>query len=289
MTMSHPITHFVERDGVRIHYLHHPGPAPEMVLIHGLTANAHCFDGLIAAGLGSVRGVLALDQRGRGLSDQPASGYSPAEHAADVIALLDHHGIDKTVICGHSYGGLVALEIANAYPERVAKLVVIDIGGTSVQNPDVFALIKPSLDRLGKVFPSWDEYVALMKAVPYFEGAWGPALEAYFRADVAAQTDGSVRVRTPPEVIQQVVAEAQAVDWQQRLAGAAQPSILIHADGPYGVPGTAPVVLEAQARDAVDALPQGRYVHVPGNHMSMLYGANAGRVVEVIREFVTDA
>ena len=42
---------YVETNGIRLHYLEHSGPGPTLVLAPGLTANAHSFDGLIAAGL----------------------------------------------------------------------------------------------------------------------------------------------------------------------------------------------------------------------------------------------
>lgn len=70
---------FVRLNDFQLHYLDHPGDDPPLVLMPGLTANAHSFDGLIKAGLSSAMRVLALDLRGRGLSDKPDSGYSLAE------------------------------------------------------------------------------------------------------------------------------------------------------------------------------------------------------------------
>ena len=149
------MSHFIERNGVRLHYLQYDGPAPPMVLLHGISANAHYFDNLIRAGLPEIRGALAMDLRGRGLSDKPPTGYSMAEHAADVIALLDHHGIERTVICGHSYGGLLTVYLASEYPDRVTRPIVLDISGPSILNPKLYELLKPSFDRLGRCIPRW--------------------------------------------------------------------------------------------------------------------------------------
>ena len=80
---------FVQINDIQLHYLDHPGGDPPLVLMPGLAANAHSFDGLIKAGLSPTLRVLALDLRGRGLSDKPDSGYSMADHAADVLGLLD--------------------------------------------------------------------------------------------------------------------------------------------------------------------------------------------------------
>ena len=207
-------SHFIERAGVRIHYLEHDGPAPPMVLVHGLTANAHYFDSLVHAGLPDVRGALAVDLRGRGLSDKPATGYSVPETAADVIALMDHHGIERTVVCGHSYGGLLGIYLASEYPERVSKLIVIDIAGPSIRSAAVAELLKPSLERLGKVFPSLETYLASRRELPSMDGYWDAHIESFYRADVEHLPDGTVRVCIPPSAIEQVIIEGQQIDWQ---------------------------------------------------------------------------
>ena len=80
---------FIRTNGIQLHYLEHPGDGPSTVLLPGLTANAHAFDGLVQAGLSPRFHTLALDLRGRGLSDAPEYGYTMADHAADVLGLLD--------------------------------------------------------------------------------------------------------------------------------------------------------------------------------------------------------
>jgi len=94
--------------GLATHYLDYPGPEPAIVLLHGLSANANEFCGLVDAGLGKSHRVIAPDLRGRGKSGKPDSGYSMGQHAADVIALLDHLGLDRVVMGGHSFGALLA-------------------------------------------------------------------------------------------------------------------------------------------------------------------------------------
>ncbi len=61
---------FASTNNIRIHYLDYAGSNPPMVLMPGLTDNAHSFGGLIHAGLNKGRRVLTLDLRGRGLSDK---------------------------------------------------------------------------------------------------------------------------------------------------------------------------------------------------------------------------
>lgn len=280
------VDRFAQVNDIKLHYLDHSGGEPALILLPGLTANAHSFDGLIQAGLSPRFRVLALDLRGRGLSDKPTAGYSMAYHAADVIALMDHLDIEQAIICGHSFGGLLTMYLAAHYPERIRKVVVIDAAG-GVVNPQTRELIKPSLDRLGKVVPSWEVYLNLMKQSPAFDGWWDPAIESYFRADVEINDDGTVQARSRPENIAAAIDHAGTENWEAHISKINRPAILLHAPGPYGPAGTPPIVLLEQARATVEAMADCRYIEVPGNHMTMLFGKGARVIVESITEFVT--
>src|SRR6266511_1828943 len=117
---------FAEFSAMRTHYLDFPGGDPPVVLLHGLSANAHEFCGLIAAGLSPRFRVIAPDLRGRGQTDKPERGYSIGQHAEDVIALLDFLRLDRVVIGGHSFGGLLAIFMGATYPDRISSIVIID-------------------------------------------------------------------------------------------------------------------------------------------------------------------
>ena len=275
---------WVRVNNIRLHYLDHLGGPPSVVLLPGLTANAHAFDGLIQAGLSPALRVCALDLRGRGLSDKPDSGYSMAHHAADVLGVLDALECPQVVLGGHSFGGLLTLYMAAQYPERVSKAVVIDAAGAV--HPHVRELIQPSVDRLGKVLPSWEAYLEAMKQMPFLQGWWDPTIESYYRADVDIRADGTVKPRAHPTAIREAVEQALAEDWAHHLAAVTQPLLLLNALGPFGPPGAPPIVSRAQALATVQAVTAGRYVEVPGNHRTMLYGAGAQQIVEAMIAFV---
>jgi pimeloyl-ACP methyl ester carboxylesterase len=74
--------------------------------------------------------VCRIDQRGHGRSDAPAGPYSRADLAADVVGALDSEGVDRSILVGHSMGGIVAMATALLHPARVAGLVLI---GTTSQ------------------------------------------------------------------------------------------------------------------------------------------------------------
>jgi len=108
------------------------GPDP-VVCLHGITAQHRVFNAA-ARYLGPSRGLVGVDLRGRGDSDKPESGYGLEAHASDVIRVLDHLGLDRTILVGHSMGAFVALEAALESPGRVRALVLLDGGWPRVES-----------------------------------------------------------------------------------------------------------------------------------------------------------
>lgn len=101
---------------------------PPVLLIHGLASAAAIWDLVAPLVAEQGRQVYALDQRGHGESDKPATGYDFATIVADDHALLDALALPQAVVVGHSWGGAVALNLAATYPDRVAALVLVDGG-----------------------------------------------------------------------------------------------------------------------------------------------------------------
>jgi pimeloyl-ACP methyl ester carboxylesterase len=274
---------YVHTNGIRLHCLDEGAIGPTLVLLPGLTANAHSFDGLIAAGLADHIRVLALDLRGRGESDQPNT-YTLADHAADVLGLLNALELEPIVLGGHSFGGLLTYSLAATHPGRVSRCVVID--APAAIHPTVFDQIKPSLDRLDATMPSWEQYLNFVKRMPYFDDWWDPAIEGYFRADIRENPDGTVRARSRPEHIRAVIDGFKDVNWLDVVRRIAQPVLFLRAPGAYGPPGSPPIVSAEQGRLTVDNLRNGRLVDIPGNHMTMLFGVGAPIAVAEITRFV---
>lgn len=69
--------------------------------------------------------AFAVSQRGHGDSDRPSGGYTPADYAADAVALLDALGVERAVLVGHSSSTFTARLVAADHPERVAGLVLV--------------------------------------------------------------------------------------------------------------------------------------------------------------------
>ena len=278
---------YVDTNGIRLHYLERSGDGPTLVLAPGLTANAHFFDTLLVH-LAPRLHVLAFDLRGRGRSAKPDEGYTMTDHAADIAGALDALGLDRVVMGGHSFGGLLTYYLAAHHPERVVRAVALD--APAEVDPGILDQIKPTLDRLEVTFPSWDEYLARIKAMPFYDHwEWDPALEDYYRADVEDLPDGTLRARSRPGHIRQAIEGVLAVDWPAVVARIQQPTLFIRATGPFGPSGSPPIVSDDQAARSLGLLPDARLREFGGNHITFLFGANAPAVADEIVTFVMEA
>ncbi len=116
----------VEIGGLKFHYTDWGGDGPPLVMLHGLTGHARTWDHTAAA-LSERYRVLALDQRGHGDSDW-APQYGLAPMAQDVLGFLDALELAEVTLIGLSMGGLVSFVFAAAHPDRVTRMVIMDIG-----------------------------------------------------------------------------------------------------------------------------------------------------------------
>ncbi len=99
------------------------GKGPALLLITGFGSNLSSWAFQVRA-FGRHFRVIRFDNRGIGKSDKPQGPYSIQAMAEDAIGLLDHLGIEKAHIVGHSMGGAIAQEVAINHPERVSRLVL---------------------------------------------------------------------------------------------------------------------------------------------------------------------
>ncbi len=112
-------------NGTQLHYQTF-GQGPNIVMIHGITGNLAIWHLEIVPALMSAYRITTYDLRGHGYSDVPPSGYTTADHAADLHHLLDYLGIQRAHVIGHSFGADIALHFTILFPERVDRLVLVE-------------------------------------------------------------------------------------------------------------------------------------------------------------------
>lgn len=198
--MTQPIMKKTKGDGIQIQLADWEGKGKTVLGVHGITSNCRGFD-IIAKQISPENRVLSIDLRGRGLSDKPDTGYSISQHCKDMASVLDDQGIDRAIVMGHSLGAYISMNFAVEYAGRVEKLILFDGGGdlSIEQWVKVGEGIQPSVDRLGKVFPSMDAYKDLMKKAPFLN-PWTEIMDTFYEYEVET-VEGGVRSRVKPEHI----------------------------------------------------------------------------------------
>ncbi|MBN1527821.1 MAG: alpha/beta hydrolase [Thermoleophilaceae bacterium] len=111
--------------GIRLHVAE-AGDGPPLLLLHGWPQHWWCWRRVIPR-LAEQYRVIAPDLRGWGWSDAPAGDYAKRTFAEDMIGLLDHEEISRASVIGHDWGGYTAFLMALERPERIERLVALDI------------------------------------------------------------------------------------------------------------------------------------------------------------------
>ncbi|MGP1275169.1 MAG: alpha/beta fold hydrolase [Caulobacterales bacterium] len=162
---------FKAADGIRTAYRFYPasggsGSLP-VICLHGLTRNSRDFEGLAPSIAAGGRNVIAVDVRGRGLSDRGSAPdrYNPQVYVEDMLGLLDQEGIAKIIAIGTSMGGLMTMITAALRPGLLAGAVLNDIG--------------PELDPAG-----------LTRIAGYVGGAKGPMADWHEAAAAVRAVNG---------------------------------------------------------------------------------------------------
>lgn len=196
MNVSPGVTHRPSRrvqirDGLSLRVIDHPAtgtpkiraadgangasPPPTIVMLHGLSSNAHMWNGVgDALAAHGYRGI-AVDQRGHGLSDKPDGPYDMAAVTDDLAALLAAESIDRPVLVGQSWGANVVMEFAARFPGCAAGVVPVDGGFIDLAN----------------TFPNWADCERVM-APPRLAGTPASKLRGWMRSSHPDWSEASI-------------------------------------------------------------------------------------------------
>jgi len=135
--------------GGAVHYTRAGRPGkPAVVLVHGFSDNGLCWSP-VARALEDDYDLILPDLRGHGLSAR-ADAAPEVDMAADVAALIEHLGLDRPVLVGHSMGAMVSYQVAVRFPERVRALALEDPPWWLADSPQ-----RPPADPTQNPFTSW--------------------------------------------------------------------------------------------------------------------------------------
>jgi esterase len=254
---SQPHSTFLTVNGLRLHILDwgHAG-APPVVCVHGYTSSAEAFNAP-ARHFQDRFHFITPDVRGHGESAwSPTGAYQYSDQVSDLEGIVTQLGLGRFTLIGTSMGGILAMAYAGAHPERLARLVINDIGPDAEvgsqritqmvgDRPEVFATLEEAMAYRRRVSP----IVARRSEEEQRELALGV---------LRHQGDGQWVWKRDPAYIQQRVQHGpprRPALWPvlQRLAC---PTLVV-----WGMDSD--VLSETQARRMVEVLPQGELVAVP--------------------------
>lgn len=251
------------------------GPGPVILLLHGLGASSHSFARMIHALAARFR-VIVPDLPGQGCSRSLSSARSgPVAMAEDVARLCATLGVEPAVVVGHSAGAVVALQLAQGWPE--ARVVGIN------------AALGEFDGAAGVLFPVLAKGLAALPfAATGFARLWGRASTVDrlldgtgSRIDAAGRAQYLRLVQDPAHVQGALAMMAQ---WDlrpvlARLPDLHNPVLLIGASGDRAVPCTL-------SRDWAALMPKARYLELPGGHL--VHEEAADGLASTITDWITE-
>jgi pimeloyl-ACP methyl ester carboxylesterase len=138
---------FIRANGIRQHVVV-GGDGPPLLLVHGWPENWYAWRLLMPA-LARDFTVVAVDQRGIGLTEKARDGYDAGELARDLVGVMDELSHERFAVVGHDTGYIIGYALAADHRDRVARLAVAEIPGAPgvADDPPLF-VPQPLNDRL---------------------------------------------------------------------------------------------------------------------------------------------
>jgi pimeloyl-ACP methyl ester carboxylesterase len=273
-------------DGLSIHVLEWSAAGTPLVLVHGFGNEAHIWDDFAPVVANHYR-TVAVDLRGHGDSDHdPERRYDYEHHVADLEAVTAALGIERLVLVGHSFGGRTSILFAAKHPERMAGLVIVDIGPE--HDPRGTTRIRMEVMQRGD--GSFAEPAEYERVLAHNFPAGSPdALRRMARCELRQRADGRFERKADPAFMAgrpgqgEAEAEARERDTAKRLWDALAripcPTLVVR--------GAASDILSPEIADRMvdDVLVKGQLAVVPRAAHSVMTDNPAG-FVEAVSAFV---
>lgn len=218
------------------------GAATPLVFINSLGSDLRIWDGLMAA-FAPHFPLIRYDKRGHGLSDCPAGPYTLQEHSDDLAGLLTQVQAPSAILIGVSVGGMIALDFAHRYPDRVKALVLCDTGA-KIATADYWTE-RATAVRQGGLAP-----VAPMILARWFSGAFATTAPASYRGYQNMLT------RTPAEGYAATCEALRDADLRAVVGAIEAPALVLCGEEDRATP-------PSLGQELAAALPNARFALIP--------------------------
>ncbi len=257
-----PRSHVVRSGDVAIHVVDHGGDGAPLVTVHGTGLVARVWDVMVPHLAPQFR-VLAVDRRGHGQSDKPATGYQLDELVPDYEAVVRALGLGRPAALGHSSGASSLGVAAGRRRELFSRVAMVD--------PIIFPRIDrtqgPTLakqlnlvERTAKRRGEWPTAAAMfddLRTKPVF-ARWRPeALSAYVRHGARERDDGTVALQCSPALEASMYQHDGAIDLFDEMARITVPVLVVRGAETDRLP-------RANAERAVSMMRDARLIEMPG-------------------------
>ena len=269
MNFLRPVDRDIVVNGLKLHLLDWGGEGrTPLMLLHGFTGNAHAWDTLSIA-LQPHFHVYAVDQRGHGDSD-PTDVYNPAVAFDDISGIVDQLHLAAFVLVGLSMGGRNAMYYTAKRPEKIQKLVIVDIGpeiskraaqpSSGPPEPDTWESIEQAAQHLyrGNPYPG----------IHYYRWVASNSLKQ--------RSDGAIVWKWHPSVKER--RSQLDLDWWALLRTIATPTLVLRGE-------SSPILDRDVAERMAKELPNGRFVEIP-RAVHTLHEDNPEAVLAALGEFL---
>jgi pimeloyl-ACP methyl ester carboxylesterase len=263
------------RGRLRAHRFGKPSELPT-ICVPGLASNSRAFDALGERFERAGRDVLALDMRGRGMSQvTPPGSYGWENHAHDVFEAADAIGAAHFDLVGHSMGAFIGMNAAALDREhRIRRLVLID--GLGVPAPSALHAIVNSLARLRGTFTSADAYLDAVRSASLVT-PWNDYWERHYRYDVV-ESSGTVHPRTDATAVQEDAVYGSTRNPHDFWPFISMPTLLLRAAVPLGAPDG--FIVTREDYDAfLREVPSAQGVEINANHYAIVCDPEAGQAI----------
>ena len=219
-----------------------------LVLLHGFPLDRRVWDEIVPL-LEDTFDLIIPDLRGFGDSTTVDSFYTLEDYASDIAGLLDHLGIQKAAIAGHSMGGYIALAFVRLFPERVRGLGLV-----------ASQVVADAEER------KQGRYKSAAEVAEHGTGSVVETMTTKFTPDPSLQAYArqSMERQQPAAYIGALKAMAERIDSTPLLSSFSFPVVVVHGHADALVPID-------RAREVKAALPQAHLVEISGaGHMPMM-------------------